>query len=89
MPDDPDHSATETTGLMIQKLLPILLLRNQEKMVQGMAERDAAGCPSKSVAFPAARAWVLNSLAKFVHCVQMFAKLGFKVFILCADGAKD
>ena len=49
----------------------------------GMAERDAAECPSKSVACP--RAWVLNSVAKFVYCVQMFAKLGFKVFILCAD----
>ena len=35
----------------------------------GMAERDAAGCPSKSVACP--RAWVLNSVAKFC--------------ILCAD----
>ena len=34
----------------------------------GMAERDAAGCPSKSVACP--RAWVLNSVAKFVYCVQ-------------------
>ena len=34
----------------------------------GMAERDAAGCPSKSVACP--RAWVLNSVAKFVYCAQ-------------------
>ena len=34
----------------------------------GMAERDAAGCPSQSVACP--RAWVLNSVAKFVYCVQ-------------------
>ena len=34
----------------------------------GVAERDAAGCPSKSVACP--RAWVLNSVAKFVYCVQ-------------------
>ena len=34
----------------------------------GMAERDAAGCPSRSVACP--RAWVLNSVAKFVCCVQ-------------------
>ena len=32
-----------------------------------MAERDVAGCPSKSVA---CRAWVLNSVAKFVYCVQ-------------------
>ena len=52
----------------------------------GMAERDAAGCPSKSVACP--RAWVLNpefgckncilcadslqsSVSKFSYCVQM------------------
>ena len=34
----------------------------------GMAERDAAGCPSKSVACP--RAWVRNSVAKFVNCVH-------------------
>ena len=32
--------------------------------------------------------WVLSSVAKFVYCVQTvctLAKLGFQVFILCAD----
>ena len=48
----------------------------------GMAERDAAGCPSKSVACP--RAWVLNSVAKFVYCVQTVCKARFRSFhIVC------
>ena len=47
----------------------------------GMAERDAAGCPSKSSPAPVHGC---ELVAKFVYCVRQFAKLGFEVFILCA-----
>ena len=52
----------------ISGILGALSVKGGRAPGHGMAERDAAGCPSKSVACP--RAWVLNSVAKFVYCVQ-------------------
>ena len=47
-----------------------------------MAERDAAGCPSKSVACP--RAWVLIRLQNLFTVCRLFAKLGLK-FSYCVQ----
>ena len=49
----------------------------------GMAERDAAGCPSKSS--PAPAHGYGSRLQNLYTVCRLFAKLGFEVFILCAD----
>ena len=61
----------------ISGILGALSVKGGRAPGHGMAERDAAGCPSKSVACP--RAWVLNSVAKFVYCVQTVCKARFPV----------
>ena len=49
----------------------------------GMAERDAAGCPSKSS--PAPAHGYGSRLQNLYTVCRQFASLGFEVFILCAD----
>ena len=49
----------------------------------GMAERDAAECHSKSVACPH-MGTELGCKILYTVC-RLFVKLGFEVFMLCAD----
>ena len=75
---------------MFQALLGALSAKRRQTAGYSMSA-NTAGCPSKSAAclerLPR-QTWVLNSVAKFVYCVQTvctLAKLGFQVFILRAD----